>query len=329
MLMLDNLMKLLTQGIVLAALALSGVAVPQAAQTADAGPPIKTASVGDGIELHYVELGQGTPVIFVHGSLSDFSYWKDQVEAFSRHYRAITYSRRYDFPNTNPVRPGYSAVSDAGDLAALIKTLRLGKVYVVGHSYGALTALFLARDHSELLRALVLAEAPAVSLLAHLPGGQAEVGKATLADIQKRMVAPMRAAFANGDRQAGIRAFMAYVFDDPQAWDKMPASSRSQTLRDAHEWDVMMTRGDLFPTLEPRSIRKISVPALLLSGEKSYPFLNLIDQEVARLLPHGHRLIVRGAGHQMWYQQPELCREAAETFMRQNGGATVTAARPR
>jgi pimeloyl-ACP methyl ester carboxylesterase len=107
-------------------------------------PTIRTVDIGNGITLHFVDQGKGTPVIFVHGSLSDGGYWADQVGRFAEHYRAIAYSRRYNYPNSNLARSGYSAVVDAQDLAAFIHTLHLSKVVVIGHSYGALTALFLA-----------------------------------------------------------------------------------------------------------------------------------------------------------------------------------------
>ena len=132
------------------------------AQSNLAEPTLKTAEVGHGITLHYVDLGKGVPVIFVHGSLSDGSYWADQVGEFAKHYRAIAYSRRYNYPNNNPAVAGYSAVEDAKDLAALTKALDLGRVVVIGHSYGALTALVLAAKHPELVRALVLPEPPSV-----------------------------------------------------------------------------------------------------------------------------------------------------------------------
>lgn len=293
-----------------------------AAQTHDDSSALKKIVVRDGVELHYEERGHGTPLIFVHGSLSDSSYWHDQLAPFAQAgFHVIAYSRRYNFPNKNKARPGYSAVVDADDLAALIQRFHLRKVDVVGHSYGALTALFLAVGHPELVRRLVLCEAPAVSLLGHLPGNQSAIGKATLADIQQHMVKPMQAAFLRGDRNAGIRAFMAYVFNDPQAWDKMPDSARQETLRDAREWDVMMTKGTLFPDIKPDAIRGIKVPVLLLSGEKSYAFLSLIDEELARLLPNNQRIIVRGAGHQMWFQEPDKCRSAVEEFLRRNDAA--------
>lgn len=302
--------RIVTVTIVLALLSAHGGAVPNA----DA-PILQTANIGRGLALHYVEQGTGTPLIFVHGSLSDGGYWADQIGPFAKHYRAIAYSRRYNYPNVNPVRRGYSAVVDAEDLAAFIHTLHLGKVVVIGHSYGALTALFLAAKHPELVRALVLAEPPAISLLMHLPSDEAKTGKAMFEDIQRKMVAPMQQAFRKGDHDAGIAAFMDYVFNDPHAWDKMPESAREDTLRDAHEWDVMMTTGILFPNIEPPTIRRITAPVLLLSGAKSYQFLGLITEELARLLPNRETIVLPDAGHQMWYQAPDVCRRDVETFL--------------
>jgi pimeloyl-ACP methyl ester carboxylesterase len=246
-------------------------------------------------------------------------YWAEQIGPFARNYRAIAYSRRYDYPNDNPARPGYSAVTDAEDLAAFIHALHLGKVVVIGHSYGAYAALFLALKHPELVRAMVLAEPPAIPLLGYLPGDQEKTGKALLAEIQERMVAPMREAFGRGDRDAGIGDFLAYILNDPQAWEKMPQSAREQVLRNAREWDVMMTTGTLFPGIKPAEVRKISIPVLMLSGAKSYPFLGLITEELARLLPKNQSIVFPEAGHQMWYQAPEECRKDVEEFLARNG----------
>src|SRR5579863_9841476 len=229
--------------------------LPANAASGKPGAPVFGAvDIGDGITLHYAEVGSGTPVVFVHGSISDLTYWKDQVNAFGSKYRAITYSRRYNYPNTNPSRPGYSAITDADDLAALIGKLHLGKVYIVGHSYGALTTLFLATRHPELIRAAVLAEPPAVSLLAHMPDEEASPGRAIYTDIQEHMVDPMKRDFAAGNVDAGVGDFIDYVFAKPHAWADMSADDRTETLRDAHEWEVMMTSGTLFPEIDPETI---------------------------------------------------------------------------
>jgi non-heme chloroperoxidase len=284
---------------------------------ADSPPPVRQITIGDSVRIHYVELGKGVPVVFVHGSLSDYTYWQFQVPAFAHvGYRAITYSRRHNSPNSNPARPGYSAVVDAEDLAALIDGLHLGRVHVVGHSYGALTALFLAARHPQMVRTVVLAEAPAVGLLEHLPDERAERDRTVAADIRHRMVEPMKEAFSRGDRDTGLRAFLGYVSGDPLAWDRMPGLAREETLRNAAEWDAMLTTGELFPALEPDAVRTINAPALLLSGGKSYPFLALIDEELARLLPRCRRVVFPEATHQMWFDEPERCRESVLAFWR-------------
>src|SRR5260370_33404592 len=81
--------RLVTVMIVLALLSAHS-AMPQ---NADA-PVIRTADIGHGIALHYVEEGKGTPVIFVHGSLSDGGYWAAQLRPFGKPYWCVAESRR-------------------------------------------------------------------------------------------------------------------------------------------------------------------------------------------------------------------------------------------
>jgi esterase len=279
-----------------------------------AGPQFKSVAIGRGVTLHYAEQGKGMPVVFAHGSLSDYSYWRDQVGAFAKHYRVIAYSRRYNTPNDNPPIDGYSAITDSDDLAALIKTLHLGRVYLVGHSYGALSALFLETRHPELLRAVVLAEPPAISLLQHISPPNTAKGQALFADIQKNMVEPMKLAFYEGNTDLGVGFFINYVFAKPDTWQNMPADDRKDTLRNAEEWNVMLPRGTLFPEISPDAIRAIHVPTLMMTGAKSYPFLPLIDQELKKLIPGSHNVVFSDAGHQMWLKHPDGCRDLTEKF---------------
>jgi hypothetical protein len=71
-----GIMRVIIATIVLTLFSGYGVALPNA----DA-PIIRTVGIGHGITLHYVDVGKGTPVIFVHGSLSDGGYWADQIGA--------------------------------------------------------------------------------------------------------------------------------------------------------------------------------------------------------------------------------------------------------
>jgi pimeloyl-ACP methyl ester carboxylesterase len=101
----------------------------------------------------------------------------------------------------------------------------------------------------------------------------------------------------------------------------MSPAAQQERLRDAHEWDVMMKDGTLFPALAPAAVRNIQTPVLLLSGAKSYPFIKLTDDELAQLLPQNEHFIVPDVGHQMWLQAAATCRQKTEDFFRRNNTA--------
>jgi pimeloyl-ACP methyl ester carboxylesterase len=79
--------------------------------------------------------------------------------------------------------------------------------------------------------------------------------------------------------------------------------------------DVMMTRGTLFPDIDPRRVQGITVPVLLFDGAKSHPFLRLITEELERLLPNHETIVFPEAGHNMWFQAPDVCRKDVEQFL--------------
>lgn len=155
----------------------------------------------NGVELHYVTQGQGIPVVFVHGGLADYRVWAPQIERFAQHYRVIAYSRRYNYPNRAPALASeHSALVEAADLAALLRALDLAPSHIVGHSYGAFTALCLALAHPELVRALVLTEPPVLRWAADVAGGAA-----MLAEFLTSFWERVGEAFHQGERELALR----------------------------------------------------------------------------------------------------------------------------
>lgn len=148
-----------------------------------------------GVEVHYVEQGNGEPLILLHGGQGDYRAWAPQMAALSQQFRVISYSRRYHYPNHNPLTgTNHSAYVEAEDLAAVIKTLRLGRVHLVGTSIGAATALVLALQRPEMVRSLVLAEPPIHGWIRD-SAATASIYQDFIATVQE----PAARAFRNGD----------------------------------------------------------------------------------------------------------------------------------
>src|SRR6266498_3519408 len=121
-------------------------------------PQVKTIAV-NGTNLAYLEQGQGPPLVLVHGTLVDYRYWTAQMDPFAERYRVIAVSLRHHYPNASTGdQSDYGPRVHAADVAALVRTVASGPVHLVGHSYGGLVALLLARDHPGLAQSLVLEE---------------------------------------------------------------------------------------------------------------------------------------------------------------------------
>jgi pimeloyl-ACP methyl ester carboxylesterase len=289
------------------------------ARAADAPPALEVKVVRAGsVDLHYVEQGSGVPVIFVHGSVDDYRSFEPQVEPLSRRYRAISYSRRYNFPNAASVpSASHSALVEADDLASLIKALGAYPAHVVGHSYGAYTALILAMKHPELVRSLVLAEPPLLRWLPQLPGGQH-----LYADFMNNMWDPTGREFRLGNTEQALRITIdwfgrnGYLIEGkPAHFDALPAETRDFIMQNSLEWQALTTSTDAFPMLDPAAVKALTVPLLLMLGQNTMQINKQIDAELKRLLPKAETAVIGGATHEMWAEQPDVCRARVISFL--------------
>ncbi|HEY2801970.1 MAG TPA: alpha/beta hydrolase [Chthoniobacterales bacterium] len=297
-------------------LSLGGISFACAADAAPAHE-VKGVRAGD-VELHYVEQGKGVPVIFVHGSVDDYRTFEPQLEPLSRHYRVISYSRRYNFPNAaNAPSGNHSALVEADDLASLLKALGAYPAHVVGHSYGAYTALILAMKHPELVRSVVLAEPPLLRWLPQLPSGEH-----LYADFMNNMWEPTGREFRLGHAEQALRITIdwfgknGYLIEGkPAQFDALPTEIRAFMVANSLEWQALTTSSDAFPMLDRAAVKAITVPILLMSGENTMKMNKKIDAELKRLLPKAETVVIPGATHEMWAEQPDVCRARVAAFL--------------
>ena len=193
------------------------------------------------VTLRYIEQGQGDPVVFVHGTLGDYRTWEGQIEPFSETYHVISYSRRYHYPNTWPQdASSFSVTVHAKDLAAFIQALDVGRVHLVGHSFGAFISLLVARDHPELVLSLTLGEPPVWPLLATTPEGESLVqnSEGTRSDVSD--------AFGSGDDQEGLRLFVNSVGGD-SSYESLAQQVRDNMMDNVRELEGASMDTNLFP----------------------------------------------------------------------------------
>jgi pimeloyl-ACP methyl ester carboxylesterase len=89
-----------------------------------------------GVQLHVAEVGQGRPVVLLHGLLQHWYAWRKLVPLLSGEYRLVCVDLR-GFGWSEQARRGYDLASLGSDVVALLDTLGLARVDVVAHDFGA------------------------------------------------------------------------------------------------------------------------------------------------------------------------------------------------
>jgi len=107
------------------------------------------------LKLHYIEKGEGYPLIFLHGGITIAEKnWENQIDFFSESFRVIATDSRGHGKTNNPSGEfSYRLMAD--DIAALIRKLKLEKPLIIGWSDGGQIVLEIGIRYPELAKALV------------------------------------------------------------------------------------------------------------------------------------------------------------------------------
>jgi pimeloyl-ACP methyl ester carboxylesterase len=277
----------------------------------------------DGTTLAYRERGAGEPVVFVHGSASDLRSWDQQLPAIGTSYRAIAYSRRYARPNED-IEPGADdqMLPHVDDLVSLLGSIHATPAHLVGHSWGAFICLLTAIRHPQLVRSLVLQEPPVLSLFVSTPPRPKELlplfirRPRTAVSILKfgaGTVAPAQRAFRRGDDDTAMRRF-AYGVLGKDTYERLSEERRQQARENLNALRAQLL-GAGFPPLSDDDLRRVRIPTLLMTGERSPAFLLRLTDRLQELLPDVERIEIAGASHAMQEENAGAVNEAIRRFL--------------
>lgn len=276
----------------------------------------RRVALPNGVELHAVRAGAGTPLVFIHGAMGDWRNWEPQWEAFTARFDCISYSRRYSHPNANTMpSPHHSALDEAQDLALLLDALGLSRVLLVGSSYGGFAALALALRQPGRVQALVAVEPPMMRYAQF-----SAAGRAASAAFRRDTIEPANAAFRAGDDERAGRIMTGGINGAAQVLAPDAMQRRLQNLRAMR---MLALSSDEFPLLPPAQLAALPMPVLLVSGARTPDVHREIFVNVRAAMPRARSLVVEGAGHGVSREQPAVFNREVLAFL-----SEAVAARP-
>ena len=239
-----------------------------------AEPQSKTVAAGD-LDVHYLELGSGTPLLLLHGGSATANIsWDIPFATLSERWRLVAPDTRAHGGTTNPA--GYLTFSQmADDVASLTDALRLEQPVIVGFSDGGQTALEVALHHRGLARALVVCGAASQASPALLDTVH-QFGFSTPGEYDPRAV---RAAFGEYYETLG----RIHGEGGPKDRDHLLRQLSSLWL-------------DL-PDYSEDQLRTITDPVLIIAGDRDE--MASLDEQVRlyRTIPGAELGIVPGSFH--------------------------------
>lgn len=107
------------------------------------------------IQLHYLEKGNGEPLILLHGNGEDGTYFTSQIEYFSKYYRVIAVDTRGHGKSPRGDAP-FSIRQFSEDLYCFMDEMKIENADILGFSDGANIALIFTVNHPEKVKRLIL-----------------------------------------------------------------------------------------------------------------------------------------------------------------------------
>jgi len=271
--------------------------------TVGMSPPQRVSIDGPVLECWVV--GVGEPVVLVHGSIIADGFAPLLREpALTASYRLVSYHRRGFAGSTHPDRP-LSIAEQAADCRALLGTLGIDRVHVVGHSYGGVIALQLALDAPELVHSLGLLE-PA---LFAVPSGPQLL----------EAMGPLAGLYQAGDKAGAVDAFERAVIgpDYRASLDNMLPGGFDQAVADADTFFAQELPALMEWRFTREDAQRIRQPVLAVLGADSpslWPGFHEGYDLVREWLPQAEGFVLEAATHGLQMQNPHGAAAALAAF---------------
>lgn len=289
------------------------------------GEPLTVTSF-DGTELHARVVGpaEAPAVVFAHGITLDLTLWHYQWRALSDRYRCVLYDQRGHGRSGTSPKDDYSVEALAGDLRAILDaTSPEGPAVLVGHSMGGMSIVSLADRHPEefggRVAGVVLVDTTASDIVREVAG---ELGVRV-----ERLIRPARRWFLSDLKRVDrIRrrvqttgSDFAYLatrmsnFGPNASPAQVEHVARIATEAKPEVW--AHTLGSLIEMDLRHAIERVTVPTLVIVGDRDRLTPKTSAQALLKALPDGRGIVLTGAGHLSMMERHETFNRRLEAFL--------------
>ena len=250
--------------------------------------------VSDGAHIYYEAVGEGSPVILLHGHTLDLRMWDPQVKPLlEAGYRVIRPEMR-GYGHSSKQQPGQQ-FTHLDDMMTVMDSLHIAKAHVVGLSMGSFVASEMVAMHSDRLLTATLASGN----IRNMPGPSTPFDSLELAKKDSVIAQNLtqgidkwkeewieKLVSGGGSNREAIRESVTRQVNDWDGWQLVNREMRNYYGYEA--WDTL-------------KVRQPELPVLILSGENEKKGKNPMLQ----YLPNSRQVIIPDCGHMSNMEKPD------------------------
>lgn len=238
-------------------------------------------------EIAYKDMGEGEPIVFLHGFCGSMSYWDKVAPELSKEYRVILIDLRGHGASSSTTYP-FTIDDLAKDIKEVLEVLKVGQVHLFGHSLGGYITLSLVEHYPEKVKGYGL-----VHSTAYPDSDEAKSGRVTAANnIEKDGIEPF------------IEGLIPKLFSDQSLvtlTDEVEKAKQVGYYTDPKAAQQTLLAMKARPDRNELLTKKV-IPLLLIAGsdDKIIP----VDRTFSAEADHIHSNVIHEAGHMSMYEKP-------------------------
>ncbi len=252
------------------------------------------------MKLHHRKLGQGEPIIILHGVFGSSDNWQSVGKVLANNWEVYLVDQRNH--GLSPHSDVFDYPTMADDIAELITREQLGKVTIVGHSMGGKVAMHLVSSRPDLVKKLVVVDIAPRYYLPHHQKIFEGFHAVDLTAITSRKEA--ETLMSGKITDFGVRQFIL--------------KNLARTPEGKFQWKINLKA--IEDNIEaigqgvPDQLR-FDGPTLFIKGEKSDYITSEDASSLKHHFPESRILVIQNAGHWVHAEQPQAMLDGLNAFL--------------
>ena len=252
----------------------------------------------DSIQIDYEVHGTGEPaLIFVHGWSCDRTYWKGQLETFSKNFKVVAIDLA-GHGESGLGRRAWTIEAFGADVVAVVEKLHLKRVILIGHSMGGDVIAEAARQLRGRVAGLVMVDT------------YKKLGAGRSPEAVHTFVENLRANFVDSARSFVRSMFVPNSDSSLENWIVKDMSSASPSVAIGSVESAMS-----YSRRMPQTLEELKLPVIAINPDNA-------PTDVASLEHYGVKLMIMpGVGHFLMMEDPtrfnELLNQAIDKLVQE------------